>query len=202
VTPAPPHDEDFDERIAPLLHSIGRTVFTAALLEKLLLADIAQRAAGATGITRELGAEIAKLERRSAGVLVGRLRELGIAPEVAERLEKVLRQRNDIVHHLLEDPAAVVAIATGTGLQGIVDRIDAVAVECQHVIEQLGPDASAGMNAVLMATVGTSLADLVERAQTLDPGAIGDDELRAVVKYARTLDPDELRRMTTRPHDS
>ncbi len=196
-----PHgpDHEFEQRLEPLLLAIGRMVFAAGSLEKLLLADIAQRTAGQGGVTAELGQLVVHLERRPAGELVGRLRKLGISRELATCLEGVLQRRNRVVHHLLDDPPTVLAITTGTGLKQVVDDVDNVTVECQRIMEALWPDASAGMEAIVQSTLGGPLADVAAPVRTLDPDTLEDDHLRAVVDYAQSVDPGDLCRAMDGP---
>ena len=65
---APPLDE-MDDSLKPLAQAIGRAVLGAALVEKILLLDLAERLANRDGMTEELlGAETrTPFERQALG---------------------------------------------------------------------------------------------------------------------------------------
>lgn len=77
-----------DERAVPLLHAIGRVVWAAAALEKVLLLEIARLQYERDGVfPREV--ELAKLELARAGRLLKQLRDL--RPRVSARSDALGR---------------------------------------------------------------------------------------------------------------
>jgi hypothetical protein len=170
-----------EEQAVPIVLAIGRAVLGAAALEKLLLVDIAQRVVERDGFTAELSAELTSLERESAGRLLGRLRELGIPDDLGERIQDVIRRRNRLVHHALEDADLMIAVATGKDVDAVVTRIDQIAVDSQQIGNEVIAVAFPGLEAAL----GVSLPQLVEIIAALDLDTIEDEALRAQFQSAR-----------------
>jgi hypothetical protein len=152
--------DSIDERAVPLVLAVGRLALGAAALEKVLLVDIVMRDFHLAGRWRdELMQELSELQGRSAGKLLGRLRELGISADVAERVDKVIRARNRVVHHLMEDVKVARAMQTGDGMEEVVADIDRIAIDCQQVVNELTLVAFPNMEAAL----GMTLPELAER---------------------------------------
>jgi hypothetical protein len=173
-----------DERAVPLVIAIGRLVLAAAALEKVLLVDIIVRDFHLGGQWREeLVRELDELERHPAGKLLGRLRELGISADVAERIDHVIRRRNRVVHHLMEDVKVAVALQTGGGMDEVVADIDRIAIDCQQVVNELALVAFPAMESA----IGMTLPQLADRLGSIDLSAIEDLETRQQVEFARIL---------------
>jgi hypothetical protein len=173
-----------DERAVPLVLAIGRLVLGAAALEKVLLVDIVMRDFQRAGKWRdEFVQELSELEGRSAGKLLGRLRDLGIPANLADHVDKVIRQRNRVVHHLMEDVKVAKAMQTGDGMEEVVADIDGVAIACQQVVNELTLVAFPNMEAA----IGMTLPELAERIGQIDPATIEDPQTRQQVEFARVM---------------
>jgi hypothetical protein len=173
-----------DEQAAPLVLAVGRLVLGAAMLEKVLLVDIISRDVQQEGTVREeLGRELAELEGKPGGVLLKRLRKLGIPPDLADRVNKVIQRRNRVVHHLLEEPGVVLAMHTGEGIEKIVADIDSVAIDCQQVVNEL----TLVVFPTLLNALGTTLPELADRLGSIDPSTIEQPAFRQQVEAAQTL---------------
>jgi hypothetical protein len=183
-----PDLDAIDPAISPLLEAIGRAVLGAAALERVLLVDIAQRRARNDGLGDELREQLARLETKPAGTLLATLRRLGMTADLATRTEDVVRRRNRLVHHFLDDPQTLTSLTNSEGVGALVDRVDALAADCQSLINDIAPIAFSGAEQVL----GFRLRDFFEVAHGIDIGQVGDPLLRAQLELARSIDPDEL----------
>jgi hypothetical protein len=164
---------DVDERVAPLVIAIGRAVLGAAALEKVLLVDIARRVVERDGFEEQLRTQLERLERRPAGDLLATLRDLGIAEDLATRIHDVIQRRNRLVHRFMEEPAAVAAMQ-GREIAPVVETVDAIARDCQTIINELAPSAFSRVLSMFRKTP----AELVEQLRGPDPTALGDPALR------------------------
>jgi hypothetical protein len=172
------------EHAAPLVLAVGRLVLGGAALEKVLLVDIITRDIHHAGTVRdELGRELSELEGRSPGKLLERLRDLGIPDELADRILEVIRGRNRVVHHLMEQPGVPLALSTGEGAEGIVAGIDQIAVNCQRVINQLVVVAFPGLEEAF----GMTLVQIAEVIGSIDPASIEDPVIRQHVEAAQGI---------------
>ena len=183
-----------DERLQPLMQSVGRAVLAAAAFERVLLVDIAQRRAASDGLTKQLQLELATLERKSAGTLLHTLREIGIEPDLAERIRELIEQRNWLVHHFMEDLEVFLAFVTQDGFEPLVERVDAVAAQCQALVNEIAPPAFSGAEHVL----GATLEQLLEGLQAANLDEIKDPRLRAQLEMVRNLDVKELESLRER----
>lgn len=165
-----------------MAESIGRAVLGAAALEKILLVDIAQRSVHRNGMRDELDRELTLLERRPAGDLLAKLRQLGIPEDLGERIGEVLRRRNQLVHHFLANPDVIAALNTGDGFEPFVDQVDQLAADCQGLIDEIGPLAFSGAQQAL----GATLPELAEAVLSIDPDSVEDEKLRAQLETAKT----------------
>jgi hypothetical protein len=177
-----------DERFVPLTTAIGRTVLGAAALERVLLVDILSRTTARQGLREELAHELSELERRPAGTLLNKLRELQIAPDLAKRIEEAIRRRNRLVHHFLEDPTVMAVLMTDAGVDQLVQGVDALAIEIQQIINLIAPGAFAGLQHAL----GADIQHLVEMIKSVDLADVEDPILREQFKLLQTMDPAQL----------
>lgn len=162
-----------DARLRPLLQSIGRAVLAAAALEKILLVDVARRRAERDGLNKRLGEDLWGLERQTAGALLTTLKQLGIDDRLAEQINEVIARRNHLIHHFMEDPDVMIALADG-GIAEVAARVDRLALDCQILGNAVAPGAFRELERVL----GASLDELTEVVRALDLEAIGDQRLR------------------------
>jgi hypothetical protein len=156
----------------------------AAALENPLLVGILMRLtmAGPEGV-EELEGELATLERNPAGVLLRRLRELGIPDELSERIDKAIKGRNRVVHHLMHDPKVAVALETGERMNEIVAEIDRITIDCQQLVNELSLAASPNLGVAL----GKTLPELAQLLASIDLDTIEDPQIRTAVQFARAM---------------
>jgi hypothetical protein len=177
-----------DAGFAPLLLSIGRAVLFASALEKILLVDIARRRAAQDGFVAQLSDDLSKLERQPAGPLLRTLQELGLSDDLAQRISDLILRRNRLVHRFVEDPEVVAALEGGN-VDTVIRQVDAIAVDCQSLVNEIAPDAFGGIER----TFGIPLDRLVDVIVSLDPASIKDDRFREQLALIQSADPDELR---------
>jgi hypothetical protein len=157
--------DPMDESLVPLAVAVGRLVLGAAALEKVLLVDIVMRLFHSNPLAEELAAELTD------------------PAELARRVEKAIEGRNRVVHHLMEDASVAVALASGEGLHQVIADIDAIAVECQQVINELVVVAFP----TLEKDLGKTLPELVEMVGTIDPETMTDPAVRQQIEFARAI---------------
>lgn len=183
--------DPMDEALAPLAQAIGRAVIGAAALEKILLVDIANRVAEADGIRQGLERDLRELERRPAGKLLDKLRELGLDAALAARVLAAITRRNRLIHHYMEEPKVMVAFTTGAGLDELVADVDSLAIECQQIINLLAPGAFSG----LLNALGVDITALVDTVANVDPAQVNDPKLRQQFEALQELDLSQLRKL-------
>jgi len=171
-----------ESRLQPIAGAITAAVLGAASLEKFLIVAIAQRIANRDGVTPALTAELFELEQQTAGRLLGRLRELDIADDVADRIDHVISRRNWLVHHAMEDAELVIAMETGEGLDAVVQRIEQIAVDCQELINEFAVSALQP----LLATLNVTLPQAIEMITSADPETVAP-ELREQFAAVRSM---------------
>ena len=177
-----------DENLAPLAQSIGRAVMGAAALEKVLLVDIVNRMAQREGLREQLERELHELERRSGGKLLEKLKELGLPDDLATRILAAIVRRNRLIHHYMEEPKVMMALMTGTGFEDLVAEVDDLAVECQQIINLIAPDAFAGLQQAL----GASVPELIDAIKNLDSQRVENPTLRQQLQTLQQLDLSQL----------
>jgi uncharacterized protein YutE (UPF0331/DUF86 family) len=180
-----------DPAFKPLAQAIGRAILGAAMVEKILLLDIAQRLANSEGMTEDLLDELKHRERHSAGKLLERLKELGVDPELAARIDAMIGLRNNLVHHFMEDPDVLEAFFDGEGFEPIVERVDALALECQEIVNELAPGAFSGTEAAFEMTAQQIAEEIrkVDLDQVTDPAL--REKLRAMGAVSEHFDFEE-----------
>jgi predicted RNase H-like nuclease len=180
--------DPIDEQLTPLVQAIGRAVLGAAALEKILLVDFLHIYGRKHGLRGELEQELSELERKPAGKLLERLRGLGLENDLAARIESVIHRRNELIHHFMEDPDVLSAFQTGDGVGRLVDRVNALAIDCQQIINEISPHAFSGLQELL----GGTLSKLLDVLQSADLHEVSDPKLRTQLQGLRTVDPAEL----------
>jgi hypothetical protein len=139
-----------------------------------LLVDIAQRKVTHDELTAELTKELVELDQRPAGVLLGKLRELGIPEALGAEVERVIARRNRLIHHFMEDIQVARAVLDGEGIEQVVDRVDQLSADIQRLINEIAAAAFPGAEAAL----GATIPELLSAVQTVDLDSIEDDALR------------------------
>ena len=159
----------------------------AAALEKVMLVDISRRGALDEGFTQELGTELATLERRTAGQLLARLKQLGVDEPIATRVGEFIARRNEVVHDFMERPDVITAFVTGDVADLVADLED-IAIACQQIVNEIAPPAFGAVEQLL----GVSLESLVEHIRTIDLDTVVDEGLRRQIELAQMLTPERL----------
>lgn len=171
-----------DERADTVLRAIGRLVWGANLLETVLLLIVLQLLDERDGQIPS-GEELAYLEKTSAGRRLGLLRDLDIPADLEARIDAVLKRRNDIVHHTLENPEIVRAVLSGVGIELAVEEIDQVALDCGKI----GGELFAVAGPILEAKVGKTPNELVEMLAAIDLESIEDPQFRKQLEVVQAI---------------
>lgn len=171
--------DPIDERIVPFMAAYGRAVLASAAVERVLLVDLVARRAGEVGVGEQLGEELRNLERRSAGSVAGRLAALGPDPELTARISGFVEQRNQLVHHFLEDPTYAAAMA-GLEADAAINRLNEFAFDCEGLVNAIAPGAFGAIETMF----GQDLAGLVARLREVDLDTVEDRRLRAQLRDA------------------
>jgi hypothetical protein len=171
-----------DERAAPLLHAIGRVVWAAAALEKVLLMEIVRLRHKRDGVFPP-EVELAKLELATAGQLLNQLRDLLLPDDLVKRIEAAIEGRNRLIHHPLENPEMVRAIASGEGVAAVLEKIDRLALDCGELAVELHTVAAARLEVML----GTSREELLAMLNAVDLETIEDPRLRDQLEAVRAF---------------
>jgi hypothetical protein len=176
-----------NEEVMPFFLAVGRAVLAVSSLEKMLLLETARLLVerntdeGVTSIWK-LEQQLSRLERLTAGQLLHELRNLDLSPDLDERIGDVIDRRNDLVHHLIEDPQVVKAMG-GEGMDIVVARIERVALDSAALAVELHTVAAAKLEAIL----GKTQAELAEIVKAVDPGPIEDPRARKQVEAMQAL---------------
>lgn len=178
-----------DEIAIPLLVAIGRFVFAAGGLEQALQLEAirlfyTQIAAGAAEPNAVLQAELDVLRRLTAGGLLTRLREFGLATELHDRVADAIRRRNDLVHRTFDDPKLMAAAIDGALLDDVVERVDRLAIDCGELTVELVAYAITQMEELF----GMSREQLLSLVLAVEPGTIEDPREANLVALLRSLD--------------
>jgi len=106
----------------------------AASLEKTVLVNVVNRMSQDEGLRDELERELRELERRPAGKLLEKLKQLELPDDLAARILAAITHRNQLIHHSMERPDVMLAMMTGAEIDELVADIDSLEVECQQII--------------------------------------------------------------------
>jgi hypothetical protein len=182
-----------DEEAARLFIAVGRAVFMVAGLEHNLRLEITRLLVernSATGVPQSLKVdrELTRIGELTGGQLLRELRQLDLPAGLDERLGDAINRRNEIVHHLHEDPEVVRAMAGGGGMDAVVKRIDQLALDCAELSVELGIFAAPKLEARL----GKSQAELLEILKARDPKTVEDPRERRQLEAIQALGDVEL----------
>lgn len=182
-----------DEGSTPLLIALGHLVLGAAALEKSLHLELSrvhvERARSAEDPeSYGLEEELAAVERSTSSQARKALRELGLPSDLDARILDAVRRRNALLHRLMEDAELVKAVATGEGMDAVVERVNRLALDCGELAVELEEFARGKLEAVL----GKSEAELFEVVKARDPGTIEDPRERRQVEAIQALGDLEL----------
>jgi hypothetical protein len=178
----------YDEFFEPLSLALGHLVFAAAALEKALFTDLVQRRIKRDGLEGVFGDElISRLVRMPAGALLNALREFGYGDELAKEIATAIDSRNRLIHHLYEDPDFIEVVAQRKGLDGIVERVEALVESIHVIVVKLEPGLASSTEQIF----GGPPMHLLSQLQDLDLDAIDDEDLRKQLKAIRSF-PDDF----------
>jgi hypothetical protein len=175
--------EAADETVAPLMVSLGRLVWAAAVLEKTLhleLARIHYERAEVSGDPAgyRLSDILVATERLTGGQARSQLEVLGLPADLNARIRDAIVRRNALLHRPLEDADLARAVGTGEGIEAVVERIERLALDCG----ELGVELERFAGDKLAATLGISREQIAQMVATLDPATIPDERMRAQVE--------------------
>lgn len=176
-----------DEGAARLFLAVGRAVLAVAGLEQNLRFEIARllierNSAASVAQSAELDKELARIGELTGGQLLRELRRLDLPADLDERLGDAIDRRNEIVHHLIEDPEVIRAMA-GDGMDAVVKRIERLALDCAELAVELCIFAAPKLEARL----GKSQAELFEILKTRDPKTIEDPREKRQLEAIQAL---------------
>jgi hypothetical protein len=162
-----------DEYGAPLLLAIGRAVWGVAALEKTLQLELAlilcERAAASSDAQSDSFAKrLSRVEDLTAGQARHELRLLGLPTDLDERIDGAAKRRNQLVHHIVEDPQLVRAIATGEGMDAEVKRVERLALDCGELAVELHDFAVAKLEGILEDPRERAQVEAAQAAADLD----------------------------------
>lgn len=157
------------------------------MLEMALLTDVIARRAERDGTQEVFEARLlTELEKKPAGVLIGRLRSLGYEPVLAARLDAAIAERNSFVHHLFEEPEMMRALSGLTRL-GFALASRSWSLRCTHCWPSSNLRLTLGWKASLIRSA-VQLQALLGEA---DPTEFGEGREREQLEALRDL-PAEL----------
>jgi len=175
-------DNDQDDRLDPVFRAIGRVVLAAGGLEKQMLLELTHVRHGRDG-QFPTERELMKLENMPAGYLLKELRKLDLPEDLCLRIDDAIDRRNELVHHLMEDPDIVRAVAGLDEIDATVSRIDQLALDCAALAVELYIVAGAGVESV----IGKSPTEQLTVLGTVDPATIDDPRSRRQLETVRAL---------------
>lgn len=159
----------------PLLVAIGRAVVGAGSLEAALRLEaarlvVAQQAGSGASPDSTLPRELSRLDKLTAGGLLGMLRKLGLPEKLDKRIADAVDRRNDLVHRTFEDPELARAIGGDGDLNAVVRRIERLALDCGELAIELQ------MFAIpkLLELTGGSPAELIDLIKAIDASTMPD----------------------------
>jgi double-stranded uracil-DNA glycosylase len=164
---------EYDEYGNRFLLALGRAVLGAAALENALRLELAHlllaaQASGEAIDGKELGEQMTELEILTAGQLLRRLRERGLPQDLERRIDDAVSRRNQLVHHLFEDPRLVRAATQVEAEDEGVAHLQALALDCAGLSLELQTFALLKIEAL----TGASKEELVSHVLSLDPAGI------------------------------
>jgi hypothetical protein len=161
--------------------AIGQAVLAVAALEKCLELELLRLVAAQAGAEENLGplleARLASMSRMTAGQLLREVRRLGLPSDLDDRISAVITRRNDLVHHMYEDPAFVQAFLGGEHLRLAMGRLQQLAVDAAELAVELQLFAVPKLEAVF----GLTQQDLVQLVKGMDAQAVTDARYRKQV---------------------
>jgi hypothetical protein len=163
-----------------IAQAIGHTVVAAASFEKALLAEIYRRQLDADLPIDEVED---RFDSAPGGLLLRKLREQGLEPALADRIESVLKRRNGLVHGVIEDLDVIRAMSSGENIKDVVASIEELGSDCLAVSREL----QHSLATFVEARHGVSLDSLAVALLRADLSEVPDPEQRATLEMARAL---------------
>lgn len=177
-----------DDGARPLLHLIGKVVVAVGGLEKAMQLELARLiceefARGGEAGSDALGPKLDALTRLPGGELLRRLRTFRLPADLADRIDDVIQHRNQLVHHLYEDPELAKAIIDGADLSGVLQRFERLAVDSGELAVELQLFAMPRLEALF----GATRAQMVEMVKELDPATLDNARDREQLEALQAL---------------
>lgn len=145
-----------DETAVPFLAALGHVVLAAAALEGNLRLELARlliaaHASGEGNPDKAPGDQLAALEAQIAGLL-GKLREQGLPENLERRIDDAIARRNQLVHHIFEDPQLVKGMSQKEAADAAIGQLQLLALDCAALSVELQAFALPKMEALMGAS--------------------------------------------------
>ena len=177
-----------DDCARPLLQVIGKVVVAVGGLEKAMQLELARliceefQRRGEAG-SAALGPKLEVLTKLPGGELLRRLRTFRLPADLAERIDDAIQRRNQLVHHLYEDPELAKAVIDGADLSGVLERLERLAVDSGELAVELQLFAMPRLEALF----GATRAQMVEMVKELDPATLDNARDREQLEALQAL---------------
>jgi len=176
---------DLDKHATPFLTALGQVVVAAAALEnnlQLELARLLKEEEPEIG-SEKLDKRLAELRTLTAGKLLGRLRERGLPEDLQRRIDDAVDRRNQLVHHLYEDPVLLRAVMRNEPPDDAIGQLQGLALDCAGLSVELQMFALAKIEDAF----GGPKQELLDAVLSLDPEQIADPAERNLLEAAQAL---------------
>jgi hypothetical protein len=172
--------EKGDEEGQSVMRALGRAIVSAASLESALKLQLGAFSDEATADSSVAAVDVYqaqrdRLDRLTAGQLLGELRRRGFPPELLERVADAIKRRNQLVHRILQDDEIVQAVSEGNGLDQVIARIEQLVRDCFELATELYTVTIR----ILEEVTGKSAVELGHILTQADPSMIDDPHGRA-----------------------
>ncbi|MGP0101216.1 MAG: hypothetical protein ACLPUT_06310 [Solirubrobacteraceae bacterium] len=176
--------EKGEEEGQSVMRALGRAIVSAASLESALKLQLGAFTDEATAANSDVAhspamggyqAQRDRLNRLTAGQLLGELRGRGFPPELLERVDDAIKRRNQLVHRILQDDEIVRAVSEGNGLDQVIARIEQLVRDCSELAIELYTITIR----IFEEVTGKSAVELADILTQANPSMIDDPHDRA-----------------------
>jgi len=168
-----------EKREQEIATAIGGAVLAAAGLERTLVGEVYRQQ-----LLADLPIEdVEAFEKRSAGKLLGKLREQGVGEALAARIERLIVRRNKLIHGFLDDLEVAQAVMTGEGFAEVRAGVERLGMECSALSTQMQAEFAQEIEKVL----DMPLEEVAKRLTVADLSRIEEPKQRAELEKAQKL---------------
>jgi hypothetical protein len=136
--------DDDELRAAPVLQAIGRAVLYVSSLEKGLQFELSRLTLAAEdargpkhGSDPRLVKRLSDMDKMTAGRMLAELRTFGLPADLDARIDTVVKRRNDLIHHPMEDAELMSALAgDAEHRDAVLERIDQLALHAAELASE------------------------------------------------------------------